>query len=310
MYIKKFLIFSVIFCLMGALEGQTEDVTNTSEKSVIIQSDQVKEASDLKLNNKNETDIKSNEMENKTENIEKIAETTTPTPNDTPNVLKVMEIALNDEDQVMLQNLNGIIEKVPEMNSTATQQNREGKSFKDENLKRAAEALTDEEITEIIKSISFPHDDEITEDSEAHKLATETDVEPRSTDGTRNGKSLKTHSHGYYVIAFTPVEDETDNKLHDTLPYTRLQILPAERSRNGDAIDNPRFISKKSWNRYIRRIMRQIRKGTRKIQRKTKVKTLKEEPTVENFLKRMYKISQEKRLKQQQTKKKSSWFIW
>lgn len=314
MIFRKFLIFGIVFCLTLALKVQGEDLSgqfeNSSAIKVIKESDVVKEANEQEVielanttessekPNESEVTVKPAEMEIKTDQDE-----TTDSAKDTPNVLNVMEMLLNDEDKVMLQNLNGIIEKVPEMNNT--QVNREGKSFKDENLKRAAEALTDDEITEIIKSISFPHDDEISEDSESLKPASETEVEPRTS---RMGKALK--SHGYYVIAFTPIAEENDNNLHDTLPYTRLQILPAERAMNGDASTNPRMISKKTWNRYIRRIMRQIRKGTRKIQRKTKVKTLKEEPTVENFLKRMYKISQDKRLKQQQTKKKSSWFIW
>lgn len=220
------------------------------------------------------------------------------------HVLNVLQLTLNDEDKVMLQNLKGIIEKVPEEKESETTA-REGKSFKDENLRRAAEALTDEEITEIIKSISFPNNDEITEDGEIIRHGSESDIEPRM------GRSMKKQQgQGYYVIAFTPIEEENDNKSQDSLPYTRLQILPAERSLTvDDNEENPRFMSKKSWNRYIRRIMRQIRKGTRKIKRKTKVKSIKEEKTIEDFLKRMYEINQAQRLKHQ-TKKKSSWFLW
>lgn len=289
MILKKYLLFGIL-CLV---------VINVKSENVPIETDQIEI--------QNSERISTESVSVTTEPIIEMDEQNTADTEAEP--MRVMTLNLNDEDKVMLQNLNGIIEKLPEEEEQQAQQqnSRLPKALRDENFKAAAEALTDDEITEIIKSISFPNEDDIKEDSEALKIASEGEVEPRA------GIALR--RHGYYVIAFTPIEEEEEgekiNLKPNKLPYTRLQILPAERSVDGDVFDNPRFISKRSWNKYIRRIMRQIRKGTRKVQRKTKLKSLKEEPTtLENFLKQMYKISQGKTLKPQQTKNKASWLLW
>ena len=297
MILKKYFPFAIIICLaLGKVKSETINLATDQDQETT--QDNVEATT---------------EGVSVSVTLEPVIEMDEQNPGNDQEPMKVMALNLNDEDKVMLQNLNGIIEKLPEEDTqqeeeTRKQNSRQSKAIKDEHFKAAAEALTDDEITEIIKSIAFPNEDELKEDSEALKLASDSEVEPRT------GRALRTH--GYYVIAFTPIQEEEtvegEQQKLNKLPYTRLHILPAERSVDGDAFENPRFISKRSWNKYIRRIMRQIRKGTRKVQRKTKVKSLKDEPTtVENFLKRMYTIAQGKNIKQQQdTKKKTSWLVW
>lgn len=217
------------------------------------------------------------------------------------NKMTVSELDLNEED---IEQLKRFDEQIDQMSPSAIESSeREAKSFKDSSLRQAAEALTDEEITQIIKSISFPNEEDIMEDNEGHREAASAlpdEVEPR-TNGQRQGR-------GYYIVAFTPEEDTNDV---DSVPYARLQIIPAERSVDGgsDLSPSSRMVSRKSWNKYLNRLMRQIRRGTRKIQRRTRVKTIKKEPTLENFLKDMYKISQKRGTKRTK-KKNSSWFLW
>lgn len=246
---------------------------------------------------------------------------------------EIMELAVNDDDVNELLVLQNDIDKEA-LNVRAAEVAAEAASPKPMEATRLGRALvrgaqentaalSDEDINKLLQIISVP--------SQAMKVHNESnsqnanitvdevvqaEVEPR-TNHKRGSRALK--SPGYYILAFSPI----DGPLVPT--YTKVDIIPAERALDGDLalrktnkqrsdndlmmagseVDEARLISMKKFNHYVRRLMKQIRKGTRKIQRKTRLKSKRAEPepTVENFLRKLY-------AQREVQKKKTSWFSW
>uniref|UniRef100_A0A0A1WZU6 Maintenance of mitochondrial morphology protein 1 n=1 Tax=Zeugodacus cucurbitae TaxID=28588 RepID=A0A0A1WZU6_ZEUCU len=241
-------------------------------------------------------------------------------PNAEESQFEIMELAVNDDDLSELLKLRDDIHSEAANDRTAAaaaepmESARSGRALVS-NESENSDALSDEEINKLLQMITFPSNENNTQNAETTvNEDVPAEVEPR-TNRNRGSRALK--PRGYYILAFSPI----DGPLVPT--YTKLDIIPAERALDGDLavrrankhradgdlmmsgseVDEARLLSMKKFNRYVRRLMKQIRKGTRKIQRKTRFKSKKSEPTVENFLHKLY-------AQRESQKKKTSWFSW
>lgn len=235
---------------------------------------------------------------------------------------EIMELAVSDDEVNELLMLHDDIDKEA-LNVRATADRatspRLGRGLVN-SAQANSDALSDEDINKLVQMISFPSQ-AMAVHSAKNSQATVDEVVPAVVEPRTNRKqgSRALKSRGYYIIAFSPI----NGPLVPT--YTKLDIIPAERALDGDLavrkankqradndlmmsgseMDEARLIGMKKFNRYVRRLMKQIRKGTRKIQRKTrfKAKRADPDPTVESFLRKLY-------AQREVQKKKTSWFSW